>query len=92
MVQKLHFSNAHPIEERFKRCQNVVGFFLKSQLLMCWMVAISCIAYEVDGIGTVLFLIALGTESSISLQPGGENLVLEQKLYKQAVRNLTMFS
>lgn len=46
------------------------GFFFKSQLLMCWTVAISCKAYEVDGMGTVLFLITLGTESSISLQPG----------------------
>lgn len=59
---------------------------------MCWMVAISCKAYEVDGIGTVLFLIPLGTESSSPFQPGGEDLVLEQKLYKQAVRNLTMLS
>lgn len=41
---------------------------------MCWMVAISCKAYEVDGMGTVLFLIRLGTEISISLQPGGEAL------------------
>lgn len=30
---------------------------------MCWIVAISCKAYEVDGMGTVFFLIPLRTGS-----------------------------
>lgn len=56
MKQKSHFPNACPIKG---------SFLMKSQLSMFWKVAISCKAYEVDGICTVVFLISLRTESSI---------------------------
>lgn len=70
-MQKSHFPNAYPINGRmamllpWRNMRFDTFFFLKSQLSMCWKVAISCEAYEVGGTCTVVFLIPLRTENAI---------------------------